>query len=82
MAFKYLNEHRKFIEKNCKGITTAELAELFNEQFKTDITRNQIKCYFANHRLTNGLGGLKFLKLCHQKSRKKSFQVYLNVQIR
>ena len=60
MAFKYLNEHRKFIEKNCKGITTAELAELFNEQFKTDITRNQIKCYFANHRLTNGLGGVCF----------------------
>ena len=57
MKFKYLDEHRKFIEKNCKGITTAELAELFNEQFKTDITRNQIKCYFANHRLTNGLGG-------------------------
>ena len=57
MKFKYSDEHRNFIDKNCKGITTAKLAISFNKHFGTNITRNQIKCYFSNHGLTNGLGG-------------------------
>lgn len=57
MKFHYLEEHRKFIEKNCKGITTEELAILFNERFKVNITRNQIRAYLKNNKLKNGLGG-------------------------
>ena len=57
MKFHYLEEHRKFIEKNCKGITTEELAILFNERFKVNITRNQIRAYLKNNKLKNRLGG-------------------------
>lgn len=53
--FKYSDKHRKFIENNYKGITTTELAKLFNNKFGENITRNQIKCYLGNHKLSNGI---------------------------
>jgi hypothetical protein len=55
MAFKYLEEHKNFILKKHQGITTMELTELFNNEFKTNITCSQIRCYLTNHKLKNGV---------------------------
>ncbi len=43
---KYTDEQIEFLEINCKGIQYKKLARMFNERFKTNLTRNAIavKC--------------------------------------
>ena len=40
---KYTEEMDNFIRNNAKGISTIRLAELFNKEFGTDVTRSAIK---------------------------------------
>lgn len=55
MAHNYTQEQREFIEKNYPGIKTPVLAQMFNERFGTDLSRQQIKSYLTNHGLHNGV---------------------------
>lgn len=55
--YKYTEEQCDFIEKNVRGISNYELAELFNQRFNTELKPSQIKSYKNNHNLKNGLDG-------------------------
>lgn len=55
MSHNYTLEQRRFIEKNYAGIKTADLTEMFNATFGTELTRNQIRTYLKNHKLHNGV---------------------------
>lgn len=61
MAHKYTQEQRDFIKKNYKGISSLELALRFNEEFGTNLTKDQLRWYKKNHKLPNGLDA-KFKK--------------------
>lgn len=54
---KYTDEQKEWIKNNCTGISTYKLADLFNEKFNTNITREQIRYYLKNHKLSTGLDG-------------------------
>lgn len=51
----FTDEQDKFIRDNCKGITSIELTKLFNEYFKTNFKKTQIKGYMSRYKLTNGV---------------------------
>ena len=55
MAHKYTQKQRDFIKKNYKGISSLELALRFNEEFGTNLTKDQLRWYKKNHKLPNGL---------------------------
>lgn len=61
MAHKYTQEQRDFIKKSYKGISSLELALRFNEEFGTNLTKDQLRWYKKNHKLPNGLDA-KFKK--------------------
>lgn len=50
-------EQSEFIKNNVKGLGNAELANLFNEKFGTDVTMIQIRTFKENHNLKSGLDG-------------------------
>lgn len=61
MAYKYTFEQEKFIKNNYKGRSTTELTEKFNKKFGTDLTKDQMRWYKKNHKLSSGVDG-KFKK--------------------
>lgn len=50
-------EQSEFIKNNVKGLGNAELANLFNEKFGTDVTMTQIRSFKNNRNLKSGLDG-------------------------
>lgn len=52
---RYTPEMRTFIAENVKGRHYAELADMFNERFGTEVTASQMDAYAGNHRMRNGL---------------------------
>lgn len=55
MEHKYTKEEREFIERNYLGIKSGDLAQMFNAEFGSDLSRGQIKAYLTNHKLSNGV---------------------------
>lgn len=53
---RYSKEINDFIRENVVGRTAEELAELVNEKFGTDFTKEKMKCYKTNHKLKSGTG--------------------------
>lgn len=51
----YTQEQKDFLFANYKGITTSELAKMFNARFGTDKSRDKIKSFLTNHKLKNGV---------------------------
>ncbi|MCI6191209.1 MAG: HNH endonuclease [Clostridium sp.] len=70
---RYSEEEKKFIIDNNYGKYSKELAEMFNQQFDTNITANEIKWFRKNHKLNSGLTG-QFQKgnISHNKGKKQS----------
>lgn len=70
---RYSEEQKKFIIDNNYGKYSKELAEMFNQQFDTNITANEIKWFRKNHKLNSGLTG-QFQKgnISHNKGKKQS----------
>lgn len=54
---KYTEEMKNFIVVNAKGISNAELTEMFNKKFNTALSLEQIKGYKKNHKISSGLTG-------------------------
>lgn len=61
MAHKYTSEQRDFIRTHYKGISSLDLSIKFNEEFGTNLTKDQLRWYKKNHKLPNGLDA-KFKK--------------------
>jgi hypothetical protein len=55
MAHRYTNDQHEFIRHVAPGRYNAEIAELFNAKFGTDLTVGQIKSYKKNHHITSGV---------------------------
>mgnify|MGYP000844145163 FL=1 len=53
----YPAEIKKFIEENHKGIGPKEMAEFLNKTFGTNYTKEQLKFYYGNHKISSGLTG-------------------------
>lgn len=77
MAHNYTPEEREFIERNYLGIKSGDLAQMFNAEFGTDLSRGQIKAYLTNHNLRNGVV-CRFSKghVPANKGKKMSAEVY------
>lgn len=77
MAHNYTPEEREFIERNYLGRKSADLAQMFNAEFGTDLSRGQIKAYLTNHNLRNGVV-CRFSKghVPANKGKKMSAEVY------
>lgn len=54
---RYTEEQKEFLIKNNYKKTSQELADLFNKEFGTNITKVNIKCFRGNHKLNSGLTG-------------------------
>ena len=67
----------RFIENNYQGTGHQEMANLIQEKFGQEYTKQQIKSYYANHDLNSGLTG-HFVKgqPSHNKGVKMSPEVY------
>ena len=52
---KYTEEQKSFILNNYKGILTKDLAALFNLQFNTTLTNNQLRSFKHNYKLSSGV---------------------------
>lgn len=70
---RYSEEQKKFIINNNYGKYSKELAAMFNQQFNTNITANEIKYFRKNHNLNSGLTG-QFKKghTTHNKGKKQT----------
>lgn len=70
---RYSEEQKKFIIDNNYGKYSKELAEMFNQQFDTNITAKEIAYFRRNHKLNSGLTG-QFEKgnISHNKGKKQS----------
>lgn len=77
MAHNYTPEEREFIERSYLGRKSADLAQMFNAEFGTDLSRGQIKAYLTNHNLRNGVV-CRFPKghVPANKGKKMSAEVY------
>jgi len=77
VAHNYTPEEREFIERNYLGIKSGDLAQMFNAEFGTDLSRSQIKSYLTNHNLCNGVV-CRFSKghVPANKGKKMSAEVY------
>lgn len=77
MAHNYTPEEREFIKRNYLGIKSGDLAQMFNAEFGTDLSRGQIKSYLTNHNLCNGVV-CRFSKghVPANKGKKMSAEVY------
>lgn len=54
---KYTLEQQQFLIENNYMRPAKELADLFNEKFKTNLTARNIKTFRGNHKLNSGLTG-------------------------
>lgn len=54
---RYPRQVREYIHANYKGIGPKQMTQLLNEKFGTNYEHNQIKAYYANHKLDSGLTG-------------------------
>jgi hypothetical protein len=54
---KYTLEEKRFIKKNVRGRSCAELTALFNRHFGASVTVGQMKSFMGNHKLHNGQNG-------------------------
>ena len=69
---KYQDIHIRFIEKNFKGRSEADMWVLFNDRFGLSVTRGQFAAIIANYRLRNGLDcRIKPGNVPHNKGKKK-----------
>lgn len=57
MAKLFNEEQERFIRDNLVGVGNADLANMINKLYCLEITRNQIKSYKKNHKLSSGLTG-------------------------
>ncbi|MET1247636.1 HNH endonuclease signature motif containing protein [Sporolactobacillus sp. STCC-11] len=57
MARLFTPEQDQFLRDHVEGIGNAELATMLNEKFGLSLTRQQVKTYKRNHRLSSGLNG-------------------------
>lgn len=57
MVHRYIPEQRDFIKNNAAGRGNAELTDLFNARFGTDLPVEKIKRFKANHKVSSGLTG-------------------------
>ena len=57
MNLKYPNEVSNYIKENAIGVGNQELTDKVNKKFGTTYTREQIKRYKANHKISSGLTG-------------------------
>ncbi|SFF22722.1 HNH endonuclease [Paenibacillus algorifonticola] len=57
MIHRYTMEQREFIKNNALGKGNAELASLFNKNFNTNLSKEQMKGFKANNRISSGLTG-------------------------
>jgi len=55
VSHKYTGKQIDFIKNNCKGKTTYELTEMLNNQFNTDLTRNQVIACMKNRKITSDI---------------------------
>lgn len=53
--FKATPDQAEFIKLNAKGKTTAELTNLFNKKFNTDIKTTQIRAFKQRNKITSGV---------------------------
>ena len=56
---KYTEEMHQFILKHYKDVPVKELARMFNQHFKTDVTDDAMKSYLTNRKMKNGRPGGK-----------------------
>lgn len=70
---RYSEEQKKFIIDNVHGKYSKELAEMFNQEFNTNITANEIRSFRKNHKLRSGFDS-KFKKghVSHNKGKKQT----------
>lgn len=54
---KFSPEAEAFIKTHYIGVGHIKMAELVNREFGTDFTANQIKAFYARHKLNSGLTG-------------------------
>lgn len=54
---RYTKEQKDFLYKHNYMTPSKELAEMFNEKFRTNITSKNIKTFRCNHHLNSGLTG-------------------------
>lgn len=57
MSQKYPNEVSSYIKEHAKGVGNQELTDKVNKKFGTTYTREQIKRYKANNKISSGLTG-------------------------
>lgn len=59
---RYTQEMDQFIRDNANGHLCREIADMFNEEFGTDVTESMIKSYKSNHKITSGISTIDFSK--------------------
>lgn len=52
---KYTEEQKDFIRNHAKGRFIAELVDLFNKRYKTDLTYQQMRALMGDYKITNGM---------------------------
>lgn len=57
MPRRYTEEMHQFIQEHYKEVPVRELAKMFNEHFKTDISDVAMKSYLSNRKMRNGRTG-------------------------
>jgi len=67
MTHRFTDIEVDFIKENIKGKNTYELTEMFNEQFDTDLIRNQIRSCIKNRKITSDIDK-KNLSEFHKKT--------------
>lgn len=55
MPHRYTKDQVDFLKNNVKGRSRKELRELFNNEFKLQLSLNQIIAFIKNNKLKNGL---------------------------
>lgn len=74
---RFTIEQKSFILENAKGLTNAELTDIFNRKFETDLKASQIKAYKSNHAISSGLDGrFKKGQVSANKGKKMSREQY------
>jgi hypothetical protein len=59
MARHYTPEEIRFVKKNIRGRSYAEMTKLFNERFRLRITLKQMETLLYKHGLRNGIGSFR-----------------------
>ena len=53
----FTDEIAEFVHSNYKGTGPAKMAQIINQKFKTNYSKQQLKSYYANHNLNSGITG-------------------------